>query len=140
MREWKNLLLINASKFNFPIHKPIADLTDKQYKILWEGNEHVYGIDEFFKDVEQQLYKVQYRVLLSRYRGRTQCPDCNGSRLRKEALYIKVDGKHIGELSELQAKDLKIWFDELLPPPIQFLSFPWSYGTFIYTQSSVRNY
>lgn len=109
---WRQQFVKDAKKFNFPIHKPIADLTDKQYKTLWEGNEHVYGIDEFFKDVEQQLYKVQYRVLLSRYRGRTQCPECHGYRLRKEALYVKVDGKHIGELSELQTKDLKVWFDE----------------------------
>jgi excinuclease ABC subunit A len=110
---WRQQFVKEAKKFNFPIHKPIADLTDKQYKILWEGNEHVYGIDEFFKDVEQQLYKVQYRVLLSRYRGRTQCPDCQGYRLRKEALYVKIDQKHIGELSEMPVKDLKVWFDEL---------------------------
>src|SRR6185503_7510562 len=77
------------------------------------GNAYFSGLDEFFKEVEQNLYKVQYRVLLSRYRGRTQCPECNGYRLRKEALYIKVDGKHIGELSELQTKDLKPWFDGL---------------------------
>ena len=71
------------------------------------------GINDFFKEVESQLYKVQYRVLLSRYRGRTECPDCKGYRLRKEALYVKVDGKHIGELSSMPVKDLKDWFDEL---------------------------
>ncbi len=110
---WRQQFIKDAKKFNFPIHKPIAEFTDKQYKILWEGNEHVYGIDEFFKDVEQQLYKVQYRVLLSRYRGRTLCPDCKGYRLRKEALYVKINDKHIAELSELPVKDLKIWFDDL---------------------------
>jgi excinuclease ABC subunit A len=110
---WRQQFIKGAKQSGFPIHKPIADLTKKQYEILWEGDEHVYGIDEFFKDVEQQLYKVQYRVLLSRYRGRTQCPDCKGYRLRKEALYVKVNGKHIGELSELPVKDLKAWFDEL---------------------------
>lgn len=110
---WRQQFVKEARKFNFPIHKPLADLTEQQYKILWEGNEHVYGIDEFFKDVEQQLYKVQYRVLLSRYRGRTQCPDCKGFRLRKDAFYVKIDDKHIGELSEVQVKDLKTWFDEL---------------------------
>jgi excinuclease ABC subunit A len=110
---WRQQFIEGAKQSGFPIHKPIADLTKKQYEILWEGDEHVYGIDEFFKDVEQQLYKVQYRVLLSRYRGRTQCPDCKGYRLRKEALYVKVNGKHIGELSELPVKDLKAWFDEL---------------------------
>jgi len=73
----------------------------------------VNGINDFFKEVEQNLYKVQYRVLLSRYRGRTQCPDCNGYRLRKEALYVKVGGKHIGELCEMPVKDLSLWFADL---------------------------
>ena len=89
---WKDQFIKGAKKFNFPVHKAIADLTAQQYKILWEGNDHALGIDEFFKDVERQLYKVQYRVLLSRYRGRTQCPDCKGYRLRKEALYVKING------------------------------------------------
>ena len=110
---WREQFIKGAKKFNFPVHKAIADLTDKQYQVLWEGNEHAQGINDFFKDVEQQLYKVQYRVLLSRYRGRTLCPDCKGYRLRKEALYVKVNGKHIGELGELPVKDLKVWFDEL---------------------------
>src|SRR4029078_13039741 len=69
------------------------------------------GINDFFKEVEQNLYKVQYRVILSRYRGRTSCPDCHGYRLRKKALYVKIQGKHIGELSELPIKDLHAWFD-----------------------------
>ena len=110
---WRQQFVKGAKKLNFPIHKPVADLTDKQYKILWEGGDGVYGINDFFKDVEQQLYKVQYRVLLSRYRGRTNCPDCEGYRLRKEALYVKIKNKHIGELGELPVKDLKIWFDDL---------------------------
>lgn len=110
---WRQNFVKGAKKFNFPVHKPIADLTDKQYKQLWEGSNGVYGINDFFKDVESQLYKVQYRVLLSRYRGRTECPDCNGYRLRKEALYVKVGGKHIGELGALPIKDLKTWFDKL---------------------------
>ena len=80
---------------------------------MWEGGKTVSGINDFFKEVEQNLYKVQYRVLLSRYRGRTTCPDCNGYRLRPEALYVKVGGKHIGELCEWQVKDLKTWFDDL---------------------------
>ncbi|MEQ1676846.1 MAG: excinuclease ABC subunit UvrA [Chitinophagaceae bacterium] len=108
---WRQNFLKGAKKFNFPVHKPVADLTDKQYKQLWEGSDGVYGINDFFKDVESQLYKVQYRVLLSRYRGRTECPDCNGYRLRKEALYVKVNGKNIGELSNLPVRDLKTWFD-----------------------------
>ncbi len=112
---WRQNFMKGAKKFDFPVHKPVADLTDKQYKQLWEGSHGVYGINDFFKDVESQLYKVQYRVLLSRYRGRTECPDCNGYRLRREALYVKVGGKHIGELSTLPVRDLKKWFDELDP-------------------------
>src|SRR5205085_1915478 len=88
----------------------IIDLTKEQYKTLWEGNDFVEGINDFFKEVEQNLYKVQYRVLLSRYRGRTLCPDCNGYRLRKEALYVKVGGKHIGELCEMPVIELQQWF------------------------------
>jgi excinuclease ABC subunit A len=76
---------------------------------LWKGNQFVDGIDDFFKEVEQNLYKVQYRVMLSRYRGRTKCPECEGYRLRKEALYVKVQGRHIGELSEMPIRDLKGW-------------------------------
>jgi excinuclease ABC subunit A len=108
---WRQNFVKGAKKFNFPVHKAIADLTDKQYQQLWEGSDGVMGINDFFKDVESQLYKVQYRVLLSRYRGRTLCPECKGYRLRKEALYIKVQDKHIGELSEMPVKDLKVWFD-----------------------------
>lgn len=110
---WRDQFVKGAGKFGFPIHKPIIDLTKEQYDQLWKGEGNVQGIDDFFKEVEQNLYKVQYRVLLSRYRGRTNCPDCKGYRLRKEALYVKVAGKHIGELCELQVKDLKTWFDEL---------------------------
>jgi excinuclease ABC subunit A len=109
---WRQNFIKRSKAVSFPIHKPIADLTDKQYKQLWEGVDGI-GINDFFKDVESQLYKVQYRVLLSRYRGRTECPDCNGYRLRKEALYVKIAGKHIGELSTMPAKELKAWFDEL---------------------------
>jgi len=110
---WKDAFIRSAKKFDFPVHKPIADLNKSQLDALWNGNEHVNGINDFFKEVEQNLYKVQYRVLLSRYRGRTLCPDCNGYRLRKEALYIKVAAKHIGELCEWPVKDLKVWFDKL---------------------------
>jgi excinuclease ABC subunit A len=109
---WREQFIKGAGKFNFPIHKPIADLSKKHYEILWEGNEHVYGINDFFKEVEQNLYKVQYRVLLSRYRGRTTCPECKGFRLRKEALYVKINGKHIGELCQMQITDLREWFDK----------------------------
>lgn len=109
---WRQNFIKRSKAVNFPIHKSIADLTEKQYRQLWEGVDGI-GINDFFKDVESQLYKVQYRVLLSRYRGRTECPDCNGYRLRKEALYVKVGDKHIGELSTMPVKDLKSWFDKL---------------------------
>ncbi|MEO7530891.1 MAG: excinuclease ABC subunit UvrA [Sediminibacterium sp.] len=114
---WREQFVKNAGKFNFPIHKPIIDLTKQQLKQLWEGEGNVQGINDFFKEVEQNLYKVQYRVLLSRYRGRTNCPDCHGYRLRKEALYVKVGDRHIGELCEWQVKDLKIWVDALKLSP-----------------------
>ena len=113
--KWKEDFVKASRKFNFPIHKPIADLSAEQYRILWEGNEHVYGINDFFKEVEQNLYKVQYRVILSRYRGRTTCPECNGHRLRKEAQYVKIQGKHIGELSSMPIIELKKWFEEAAP-------------------------
>ncbi|GGB05619.1 excinuclease ABC subunit UvrA [Puia dinghuensis] len=110
---WKDQFIKGAKKFDFPIHKPVIDLSKQQYKTLWEGNEHVQGINDFFAEVERNLYKVQYRVLLSRYRGRTECPDCKGYRVRKEALYVKVGDRHIGELCEMPVKDLAEWFDRL---------------------------
>ncbi len=110
---WKEAFVKAAKKFDFPIHKAIIDLSEKQLNELWQGNEHVEGINAFFKEVEQNLYKVQYRVLLSRYRGRTQCTACKGYRLRDEALYVKVGGRHIGQLCELPVKDLKGWFEKL---------------------------
>ena len=108
--KWRDDFIKTAKTSDFPIHKPIIDLTKQQYALLWTGNSQIAGIDDFFKEVEQNLYKVQYRVLLSRYRGRTACPDCKGFRLRKEALYVKVYGKHIGELCEMPVKDLVQWF------------------------------
>ncbi|MFN8306856.1 MAG: excinuclease ABC subunit UvrA [Ferruginibacter sp.] len=110
---WREQFVKAARKFDFPIHKPIADLSEKQVQELWEGNSFANGINDFFKEVEQNLYKVQYRVLLSRYRGRTLCTDCKGYRLRKEALYVKVGGRHIGELCEMPVKDLQQWFSSL---------------------------
>jgi excinuclease ABC subunit A len=116
---WREQFVRHAAKHGFPVHKPVADLTDTQYRQLWEGVGNAYGINDFFKEVEANLYKVQYRVLLSRYRGRTTCPDCKGYRLRKEALYVKVGGKHIGELCEMPVADLKNWFDQLQLTPYQ---------------------
>ncbi len=110
---WKDQFVKGAKKFDFPVHKPIMDLTKQQYEALWKGHGDVYGINGFFDEVERNLYKVQYRVLLSRYRGKTPCPECHGYRLRKEALYVKVGGNHIGELCEMAVADLQKWFDAL---------------------------
>jgi len=101
MGEWKQSLIYHASKFAFPIHKPIAELTPEQFKLLWTGNKHFSGLNEFFKHLESESYKIQYRVMLSRYRGKTKCPDCGGTRLRKDANYVKVGGKSISELVQM---------------------------------------
>jgi len=113
LSSWKDSFIKAAKHFDFPIHKPIMELTPDQLEILWNGNKHAYGINDFFKEVEQNLYKVQYRVMLSRYRGRTTCHACNGYRLRKEALYVKIAGMHIGELCQWPIKDLATWFETL---------------------------
>lgn len=110
---WKEKLIRVANHFDFPVHKPLIDLTTAQYNLLWTGNEYFSGLNDFFKEVEQNLYKVQYRVLLSRFRGRTLCPECHGYRLRKEALYVQVNNKNIGELCEMPVKDLFNWFAEI---------------------------
>ena len=98
MGEWKNELLMNAYKFDFPVHKPVYDLTPAQRELLWTGNQHFKGLNEFFSFVESQNYKVQYRVMMSRYRGKTVCPECKGTRLRKDASYVKINGKSISDL------------------------------------------
>jgi excinuclease ABC subunit A len=98
MKKWKERLLTNAAMFDFPIHKPVYQLTDQQKGLLWKGNKYFYGLDKFFEHLEEKKFKIQYRVLLSRYRGKTICPECKGSRLRKEAGYVRVGGKTIQEL------------------------------------------
>lgn len=108
---WKEQFIKNAK--GFPIHKPISYLTEEQYQQLWNGVGNALGINDFFKEVETNLYKVQYRVLLSRYRGRTTCNVCKGYRLRKEALNVKINHLHIGELCAMQSKDLKIWLENI---------------------------
>ncbi len=112
--KWLERFIKTSSSYDFPIHRPVSQLTDKQRELLWKGNDKVYGIDDFFKEVESNLYKVQYRVLLSRYRGKTACPDCNGYRLRKDALYVKVNEKHIGELCKMQINALHNWFSRIV--------------------------
>ncbi len=113
MSEWKHQLVMNASKFNFPIHKPIAELTKEQRELLWSGNKYFGGIRAFFKYLEGESYKIQYRVMLSRYRGKTKCPDCRGTRLRADANYVKVGGKSIAELVEVSISDCLSFFDQL---------------------------
>ncbi|TAD86506.1 MAG: excinuclease ABC subunit A [Bacteroidetes bacterium] len=115
--EWNRMLIRAAPKFGFPIHKPIHDLTEDQYRLLWKGNAHFEGLDAFFNEVEQNLYKVQYRVLLSRYRGRTTCPECEGYRLRKSALYVKIADQHIGQLCAMPIDKLHTWLQKLTLSP-----------------------
>ncbi len=98
MGEYLNALVMNAKKFDFPIHRSIDDLTSEQYQLLWDGNEYFEGLNQFFRFLESQTYKIQYRVMLSRYRGKTNCSDCLGTRLRKDANYVKIKGKSITDL------------------------------------------
>lgn len=113
MQHCKEELVMNAYKFDFPIHKPYCELSQKQKDLLWSGNEYFTGIDPFFKWVESQKYKIQYRYMLSRYSGKTTCRACGGSRLRKEALYVKVGGKDINELMNMPIGKLSEFMDGL---------------------------
>lgn len=113
MAEWKEAFMRQAVKYDFPIHKEIGDLNKKELDLLWEGNNQVSGINDFFKMVEQNLYKVQYRVLQARYRGRTTCPTCKGSRLREDALYVKIQDTTIANLMFLPVTELDGWFKKL---------------------------
>lgn len=106
MSEYQQILVQQAHRFNFPIHRPIKELTKEQYNLLWTGNQYFEGLNSFFKMLETQTYKIQYRVMLSRYRGRTTCPECNGSRIRKETSYVKVGGLTLGELLLMPISDL----------------------------------
>ncbi len=98
MREWNDQLIQHALKFDFPIHRQYNQLTEKEQRLLWTGNKYFRGLDAFFKELEEQTYKIQYRVLLSRYRGKTTCPECKGSRLRQDASYVKIDGRSITDV------------------------------------------
>jgi excinuclease ABC subunit A len=113
MKKWKERLIANAEIFNFPIHKPIYQLTNDQRELLWKGNKYFYGINRFFQHLEEKKYKIQYRVLLSRYRGKTICPECKGSRLRKEAGYVKIEGYTIQDLVSIPAGELYKIFSKL---------------------------
>ncbi|MDE6801256.1 MAG: excinuclease ABC subunit UvrA, partial [Muribaculaceae bacterium] len=113
MGEWKRMFTRHASRKNFPIHRPYCDLTQEQRDFLWHGDSEFPGIDGFFKMVEENLYKIQYRVMLARYRGKTICPECHGHRLRPEAMYVKVAGRTISDLVVMPVRDLLKWFEEL---------------------------
>ena len=113
MGDCKERLIENAYRFDFPIHKPYHELTKEQKDLLWKGNEYFTGINEFFEWVNKNRYKIQYKYLQSRYTGKTLCRECSGSRLRKEALYVRVGGKNIAEVMDMQIKDLKVYFESL---------------------------
>ncbi|MFC3197266.1 excinuclease ABC subunit UvrA [Parapedobacter deserti] len=98
MGEWLQRLLRTSTRFDFPIHRPYRDLTDAQKELLWTGNQYFDGLNRFFEELETQTYKIQYRVMLSRYRGKTDCPECKGTRLRKDAAYVKIAGKSISDV------------------------------------------
>lgn len=110
MKEWRDKLVYSAAKFDFPVHKPFYELTEEQRRLLWTGNRWFSGLDEFFRHLEEQSYKIQYRVMLSRYRGKTVCPDCRGSRLKKEAGYVKVGGRSIQDLVLMPVAELRQFF------------------------------
>ena len=113
MSEWKDKLIYNAEKFNFPVHKPYFELSEAQKFLLWTGNKYFEGLNRFFKHLEEQNYKIQYRVMLSRYKGKTTCPECKGSRLKKEAGYVKVNSKSLQELVMLPVWELKNFFENI---------------------------
>jgi excinuclease ABC subunit A len=113
MKTFKEKLIYAAPKFNFPIHRPYYKLNEQERKLLWTGNKWFEGLNSFFKMLEVGKYKIQYRVMLSRYTGKTLCPVCNGSRLRQEANYVRVGNKTISELVMIPIKDLQIFFNDL---------------------------
>jgi excinuclease ABC subunit A len=112
-RMWLDKLLENAHHFDFPVHRPYKDLTQEEKNLLWTGNEYFWGINEFFEELQSKLYKIQNRVMLARYRGKTTCTECGGGRLRKEASYVKVGGRSISELINIPIDELVEFFDHL---------------------------
>ncbi|WP_029906476.1 excinuclease ABC subunit UvrA [Prevotella sp. 10(H)] len=113
MSEWKTSFIRAAGRYNFPIHRPYFELSDLERQLLWQGASGLHGIDDFFKMVEENQYKIQYRVMLARYRGKTTCPACKGSRLKPQALYVKVGEKTIADLVLMPISELKVFFDGL---------------------------
>lgn len=113
MRQWKEKLVENAYKFDFPIHTPYHELTAEQKRLLWTGNEYFYGLDSFFEYIDSERRKIQFRVMKARYTGKTRCPVCGGSRLRPEALYVRVGGRTIADLVAMDVDALVVFFNEL---------------------------
>lgn len=113
MSQWKRELMHLAPHVGFPIHRPYCELTEAQKDFLWHGNSSWGGIDGFFRMIEENQYKIQYRVMLARYRGKTTCPECHGARLRKEAMYVKIDGMTISDLVSLPVSKLYDWINAL---------------------------
>ncbi len=113
MSEWKNAFIRLASKYDFPIHKPYYQLTKEQHDLLWHGCPEFPGIDGFFEWIKSKSYSIQYRVLMARYRGKTICPTCHGSRLKADASYVKISGKSIGDLVHMPIDELAQWFKDL---------------------------
>ncbi len=113
MRQWKEKLVENAYKFDFPIHTPYHELTAEQKRLLWTGNEYFYGLDSFFEYIDSERRKIQFRVMKARYTGKTRCPVCGGSRLRPEALYVRVGDRTIADLVAIDVDALVVFFNEL---------------------------
>ena len=113
MGKWKDKFILGASAYDFPVHRPYIDLTEKEKTLLWEGAKGVKGINALFKHLESKSYKIQFRVMLSRYRGRTVCGTCKGKRLKPEANYVKVGGRSLSDLVELPLRKLKVFFQDL---------------------------
>lgn len=113
MGEWKREFIHVAATYDFPIHKPYFQLTEAQKDLLWHGNKQFPGIDGFFKYIESKAYNIQYRVLLARYRGKTVCPECHGSRLKREASFVKINGCSITDIVKMPIKSLTEWFNNL---------------------------
>ena len=119
MSWFRDQLVNNAYKFDFPIHKPWYELSAEQRQLVWEGNKYFTGLTGFFKELEEKSYKIQNRVLLARYRGKTRCHSCHGRRLRKEANYVKIQGKSISDLVEISIEKLQAFFRELTLSPYE---------------------
>ena len=113
MSEWKKQFVKRAALYDFPIHRAYRDLSEEEKDFLWQGNKEIKGINDFFAYIESEAHKIQYRVMLSRYRGRTRCPECKGTRIRKDARYVKIAGKSIPDLVLMPIDELNLFFQNI---------------------------